>query len=182
MGMAAHAPWQPDDAAREVAPHRRRPRRLRARAATPGRATRAALTLLCCFGLLFAVAARQAHLVATGYQLDRLRSQVAAERAELERLRAELARLSAPGRLDVVARHRLGMRPAERLALARVQPLAPAARAPSPAAVATVPLAGEAGAGPGAAEEGALAGLARWLYRWLAGVHTAEARTLQVPR
>lgn len=179
MGVAVQAPRPHIHPWSERPPARGRPRR-RPRPGRRGRATRLALTVLAAAALLLAVGARQARIAAEGYQLGRLKHQLAAERAAVERLEAELARLSSPARLDAVARFQLGLEPAQRLALARVEPLRPAGRTEPRGHSAVVSLP----AGPGGqvlerrAEDGALAGLSRWLYRWLAGVQAAEARTL----
>lgn len=156
------------------------PARRLARGARPGPATRVLGTLLTAAGLLLAVGVREAQIASLGYRTWQLRQQLAAEQAAVERLEAERAQLSSPERLDAVARFGLGLVPAHRVALRRVEPLVPVAAAEStqPARLAVVPLVPATAGVREPEERGALLALSRWLYRWLAGVQPVEARTL----
>lgn len=172
---AARVLWQ--EPREERRQHRApRPRRRAARAAS-----RFAVTLLAVAGLLLWVGAREARLAALGYDLVELRAARDAELAEMERLEVELARLSSPQHVDAVARRELGMTDPEQVALATVAPLPPSEGASRPATVAVLSLPGDrtAAVTSRSASEGAVTRLAGWLYAWLTGTRTAEARTLQ---
>src|SRR5690606_5712726 len=143
---------------------------------------------------LLALGVRQAAITAVGYQIDATKRQLAAARAELERLEARLALLAAPDRVEGGALA-MGMTGAAEVRVASVAPLVAGDAEPVEAVeagtvVIQLPAAGpEAGApqhagrpgeaGDGAQDSRTLAeAAADLLLGWLGG-RRAEAETLR---
>lgn len=132
-----------------------------AQAAAPSlRPNRVILPLLIfILGLALFMAWRQTTIVRVGYEIDRLKAQVALARAERDRLQLEVTRLESLDRIEKVATERLGM----------VRPVQARAYVPAPSMPQQV----------GLRQPGWWEKLTSYLAGKLAGLKKAEAREVR---
>jgi len=132
-----------------------------AQAAAPSlRPNRVILPLLIfILGLALFMAWRQTTIVRVGYEIDRLKNQVALARAERDRLQLEVTRLESLDRIEKVATERLGM----------VRPLQARAYVPVPSTPPQV----------GLRQPGWWEKLTSYLAGKLAGLKKAEAKEVR---